>query len=529
MGRGVRSAVARRTGPTLTADDFTRLATAAYLLGRTNTCVQALQRSYRRHLDDAEPLGAARARFWLALVLFNSGEPAVGGGWVARGRRLLDDVAGDVVERGYLLMLLMFQHIFADELDAAAPLTVEVTEYGRRFSDPDLLANGLNAQGRMALYSGEVPRRARPARRGHGRRLHGRGVARVRGRDLLLDDRGLPGGLRLRPGGRVDRRPSPPGSRSSPTWSRSPASAPCTVARSCGSAAPWTDALEELDRAVRRYVEAGTPAPAGIALCGGRRRAPAPRRPRRRRVGVRGRDRLRVRAAARAGPAVARAGPPQRGPARRAPAPRRAARPGAPLPAAARRDRGAARPRRVLPGRRRPAASWSASRPPSVARRCGRWPARRRRSRRLDGAEIADAAGALSDVRQSLASWRVLEAPYEVARCQVLLGRALLALGDQDSAVSELTQAGRAFRELGAAPAAREVEQLLRPSRPAGLTEREVEVLRLVAGGRSNSDIAAALVLSEKTVARHLSNIFTKLDVSSRTAAAAFAFENRLL
>ena len=116
-----------------------------------------------------------------------------------------------------------------------------------------------------------------------------------------------------------------------------------------------------------------------------------------------------------------------------------------------------------------------------------------------------------------------------MARCQVLLGRALLALGDQDSAVSELTQAGRVFRELGAAPAARDVEQLLRPSRPAGLTEREVEVLRLVAGGRSNSDIAAALVLSEKTVARHLSNIFTKLDVSSRTAAAAFAFENRLL
>jgi len=64
---------------------------------------------------------------------------------------------------------------------------------------------------------------------------------------------------------------------------------------------------------------------------------------------------------------------------------------------------------------------------------------------------------------------------------------------------------------------------------PGGLTAREAEVLRLVASGRSNASIAADLVLSEKTVARHLSNIFTKLDVGSRTAAAAFAFENRLV
>ena len=69
----------------------------------------------------------------------------------------------------------------------------------------------------------------------------------------------------------------------------------------------------------------------------------------------------------------------------------------------------------------------------------------------------------------------------------------------------------------------------MHPSRPGGLTEREVEVLRLVASGRSNPEIAAALVLSEKTVARHLSNIFTKLGVASRTAAAAFAFENGLV
>ena len=92
-----------------------------------------------------------------------------------------------------------------------------------------------------------------------------------------------------------------------------------------------------------------------------------------------------------------------------------------------------------------------------------------------------------------------------------------------------LARARRAFQDLGARPAEQVAAALLGPVRPGGLTEREVEVLRLVASGRSNPEIAAALVLSDKTVARHLSNIFTKLDVSSRTAAAAYAFENRLL
>ena len=125
--------------------------------------------------------------------------------------------------------------------------------------------------------------------------------------------------------------------------------------------------------------------------------------------------------------------------------------------------------------------------------------------------------------------WRGLTAPYEVACAQVLLGRALRQLGDEDSATSELARARRAFQDLGARPAEQVAAALLGPVRPGGLTEREVEVLRLVASGRSNPEIAAALVLSDKTVARHLSNIFTKLDVSSRTAAAAYAFENRLL
>ena len=139
-----------------------------------------------------------------------------------------------------------------------------------------------------------------------------------------------------------------------------------------------------------------------------------------------------------------------------------------------------------------------------------------------------DPAGALPYLRKSVQAWQGLGCPCEIARCQVLLGRALRALGDEDSAVAELKAAVATFDKLGAKPSHRDAEQLLRPTLPDGLTAREAEVLGLVASGRSNLQIAEALVLSEKTVARHLSNIFTKIGVTSRTAAAAYAFEHGL-
>ena len=138
------------------------------------------------------------------------------------------------------------------------------------------------------------------------------------------------------------------------------------------------------------------------------------------------------------------------------------------------------------------------------------------------------ASTALHELRGALRIWTNLSAPFEAARCRLLMGRALRLLGDEESAVVELSGARRTFAELGAAPAEHEAAQLLHAEAPRGLTAREVEVLRLVAAGKTNPEIAGMLVLSEKTVARHLSNIFNKIDVASRTAAAAFAFENRL-
>jgi ATP/maltotriose-dependent transcriptional regulator MalT len=141
-----------------------------------------------------------------------------------------------------------------------------------------------------------------------------------------------------------------------------------------------------------------------------------------------------------------------------------------------------------------------------------------------------DAESGLAGARHALEHWHQLSAPYEAARSRVLVGRALRLLGDEDSAVADLTAARTTFAELGAKPTERAAADLLGEEQaPGGLSPREVEVLRLVAGGNSNTQIAETLVLSEKTVARHLSNIFTKLDVSSRTAAAAFAYQHRLV
>jgi hypothetical protein len=119
--------------------------------------VQALQRAYQLNLSGGDTLAAVRSAFWLALVLLTSGETAIGGGWVARSQRLLAEVDGDVVERGYVLIHLMFRHIAAGEFDAAYQLAEQITGYGERHRDPDLVAMGLCGRGRLLLYGGRVP------------------------------------------------------------------------------------------------------------------------------------------------------------------------------------------------------------------------------------------------------------------------------------------------------------------------------------------------------------------------------------
>jgi DNA-binding CsgD family transcriptional regulator len=508
----------------LEAADFDRLATSAFLLGHRNDCVQALQRGYRTALDKGDVLGAARSAGWLATVLITGGEQAVGNGWIGRCQRLLDAVEDDVVERGYLTIHLMYRHIFAGEHAEALALAVQVTDYGVRFQDADLLSMGLMAQGRLTVYAGRVTEGLALLDEAMVGVLAGE-VSPIFAGDIYCSfieacqevsdfERAAQWTSALTAW--VDEQPG-----------LVPFTGQCAVHRGQilrvhGELAP---ALEELDHAVERYLAAGTPDPAGLAL---KERGDI--------LLIRG-DLEGARSAYERANAFGL--DPQ---------------PGLAMLwlAAGRTEAGLTAIRRLLADPRDPVhrsqllpraidalvatgnpeeAAPLAAELAGIATAFGgaalaAWAAFADGAVRLAS---GDPAAALRRGREALKTWQSQGAPYEVARCRLLVGQALLALGDPESATVELAAARQGFAEIGAVRAEREVASLLSPSRPGGLTEREVEVLRLVASGRTNPEIAAALFLSEKTVARHLSNIFTKVHVSSRTAAAAYAYEHQLV
>jgi DNA-binding NarL/FixJ family response regulator len=144
-----------------------------------------------------------------------------------------------------------------------------------------------------------------------------------------------------------------------------------------------------------------------------------------------------------------------------------------------------------------------------------------------------DASSAVPPFRRALRLWLDLDAAYDAARVRGLIGLACQELGDGDGASLHFDAARDTFSRCGALPDLARLDEITHGSTAAstagGLTVRELEVLRLVAAGRTNREIAARLYLSEQTVARHLQNIFVKLGVSSRTAASAFAFEHDLV
>jgi DNA-binding CsgD family transcriptional regulator len=140
--------------------------------------------------------------------------------------------------------------------------------------------------------------------------------------------------------------------------------------------------------------------------------------------------------------------------------------------------------------------------------------------------------GSLLALRRAQRAWQEVEAPYEVARVRLLTGLACGALGDEDGRTLEFQAARHAFARLNAVPDLARLDSLAghaAPGKGHGLTRRELEVLGMVAAGHTNKTIAAELVLSERTIDRHISNIFAKLGVSSRAAATAYAYEHQLL
>jgi DNA-binding CsgD family transcriptional regulator len=511
----------------LGADDLELLATSASMAGQMDEYFGILERAHRAHLDSGEELRAARAAFFIGMNRAIRGEMGPAGGWFGRAQRLVERAGRECAEQGYLLIPLALERRETGDLEGANAAAAEAGALGERFGDTDLSTVALHVQGHIRIKQG-----------------------RVREGLALLDQ-----AMVAVTAGEV-----------SPVLS---GVVYCGVIAGCEEAFDprraheWTNALtrwcEEQPQLVA-YTGRCLAHRAGIMqLRGAWQEALAEARLARERC-----EQVMNRPAT--GQAFYQQGELHRlqGDFAAAEAAYRDAhrygrepQPGLALLRLVQRDvdAAAAAIRRVLGETAQPLER--ALLLPAYAEimlAAGEGEEARTTCREL--AEIAtraesamlaaiaahvrgavelaegDAEAALAALRHARQVWQELDAPYEVARVHVLVGLACRALGDDDTAVLEFDAARGVFEQLGAAPDLARLDSLTPKGEPReghGLSARELEVLRLLAAGKTNRQIAAALVVSEHTVARHVQNIFAKLRVSSRTAASAYAFEHDLV
>jgi DNA-binding NarL/FixJ family response regulator len=509
----------------LQAEDLERLAMSAYLIGRDDEYMKILERAYHAHLE-GERLKAVRCAFWLGFQLFLRGEAGRATGWLARAHRLLDAEERECAERGYLLLPVVEQRLDAGDFETAYAQATNASQIGERCRDPDLVASSRHQLGRIRIRQGQVEQ---------GLALLDEVMVAVVAGELSS----LVTGLMYCSVIQACREIYAFGRACE--WTDA-------MARWCGSQpdmvaftgacrvhraeilqlrGAWTAAIEEAQHARERSHGSDQQAEAAAFY----QQAEVHR--------LRGE----CRAAEEAYQSASRLGlDPQ---------------PGLALlrltqgrvetaAAAIRRTMGATTDRlsrtRLLPAyveimlavndihRARSACCELEE----IAGSFDTGMLRAMAAHARGAVELAagDAQAAVASLRQAFDAWQRIEAPYVAARVRLLIGAACRALGDEDGARLELEAAQSTFERLGAAPDTTHITALTRSAssgdaRP--LSPRELQVLRLVAAGKTNKAIAAQLALSEKTVDRHVSNIFTKLDVPSRTAATAYAYENKLL
>jgi DNA-binding NarL/FixJ family response regulator len=511
----------------LEPEDLERFATAAYLVGRDADSADIWARAHHEFLIRGDVERAARCAFWLAFGLLNRGELARGGGWIARARRLLDGRPGDCVEQGYLLLPVALQCIAEGDNAGACATFGQAAEIGSRFGDPDLVALARHGQGRALIRKGET---------GQGVALLDEAMAAVEAGEvspIVVGDvycSVIAGCLEI-----FDLRRAQEWTAALTHWCESqpdlvPYRGECLVRRAqiMQLHGAWQDAIGEAQRACERLSEPPSQPVVGAAFY---QRAELHR--------LRG-EFAEAEEAYREASRWGRTPQPGLAQLRLAQSQVDAAE------AAIRRAVDEAQDRRtrsrllpahveiMLAAHDVPAARVAADELSKLTADLGA-PFLRAVSAHATGAVLlteGDARAALAALRDAWAAWQELEVPYEAARVCVLIALACRELGDKDTAEMELDAARRVFQQLGAAPDLVRAAALSRkttPRAPGGLTAREVQVLRLVAAGKTNRAIATELFISEKTVARHLSNIFTKLDLSTRAAATAFAYEHGLV
>ncbi len=508
-------------------EDLERLATSAYMLGRDDDYVRCLERAHYSCLDADDVPRAARCTWWIGLNLLMRGEAAPASGWFARGERLLERDELDCVERGYLRLAAMLQHFADGDFETAHALAAEAAEIGRLFGDRDLVAMGVMDQGHALLELGRTK---------DGLRLVDESMIAVTTGELSPIVAGILYCNTI---------------------------AVCQSAFELRRAREWTTALTlwcEREPDMVAHTGVCLVHRAEIMQLQGAWQAALDEA---RSVGAHAQGVLDRRASARAlylegelhrlRGDFATAEEAYRTATRWGEEPQ----PGMALLRLAQGDNDAALAaiRRVV-GETKAPLKRAALIPAyvEIALAADEVDEAERASGEL--AEIAqvqgsDALGAMSAqtagavalarsdpsaalvaLREAWRAWEELEAPYEAARVRVLLGLACAALGDHDAVGLELGAARMLFEELGAVGEVARVDSLLGTSGSSethGLTRRELQVLRLVATGKTNRGIATDLVLSERTVDRHVSNIYAKLGLSSRAAATAYAYEHQLV
>ena len=511
----------------LASEDLERLAQAAHLVGREMESAALWARAHREFLAAGVLDRAARCAFWLAIGLMERGEPAQCAGWIVRARRLLDDAGLDCAEQGYLLLPDALRLINERDHEASAARFAEAAAIGVRFGDSDLVALARHGQGRALIRLGQAA---------EGVALLDEAMVAVTAGEvspLVAGDVycGVISGCHEI----FDWRRAQEWTTALTRWCGEqpdlvPYRGQCLLRRAelMQLQGKWADGLAEARRACDRLADPPGQQGRGaacyqlaelhrltgdyeVAEQGYREASLHGRRPQP------GLALLRLAQGDVEGALAAIRGAVEE----------------------AREPRTRPRLLAALVEIALAAGDVAGARVASeeLAAAAGDLDALylRALSRGSMGAVLlaeGHSRDALISLRDAERLWRELEAPYEAARTRVLSGLAARRAGDESGAEVELDAALTALRAIGATPELARVERLRREphgSGPPGLTARELEVLRLLAAGLTNRGIAERLAISERTVARHVSNIFIKLGLSSRSAATAYAYRHDLV